>query len=312
MNTSYLKIDPEGYLLSTQIRKYIIEMLHRAGSGHPGGSLSWVEIGNDLYLRGGLNYSREDWEWEGRDRFYLSKGHGVPTYYAIATIIGWLEEDDLWNLRKADMESPRGESRHLQGHPSTKTPGIEASTGSLGTGLCIAVGDADKLKTKYGKKSPKVIVLTGDGEHQTEELWPAVRDAGNLRLDNIIVYIDHNCLQIDGRVEDVSSIYPLKEKYLAYKWNVIGEEVKMDERGEGYFPEGHDLKWLAKANIRARESDKPTFIIANTRKGFGVSYMEDNADWHGNAPKKKEQRDIAIRDLEILEKECKRLLGSGV
>ena len=311
MNTFYLKKDPEGYLISTQIRKYIVDMLYNAGSGHPGGSLSWVEIGNDLFFMGGMSYNREDPEWEGRDRFVISKGHGVPTLYAIETMTGWLEEDDLRNLRKADMESPKGKSRFIQGHPSAKTPGIEVSTGSLGAGLCIAVGIADGLKTKYGKKDfRKVIVVTGDGEHQAEELWAGVRDAGNMKLDNLIVYVDHNCLQIDGCIEDISSIYPLSKKYQAYKWHVIGREIGLNKRRKQSLPDGHDFEWLEKANLEARKQDKPTVIIANTIKGFGVPFMENNVDWHGKAPND-EQHEEAMRYLGKLEEECKKLLEGG-
>jgi transketolase len=308
MDTSYLKIDPKGYLISTKIRKYVIDMLYEAGSGHPGGSLSWVEIGNDLYFRGGLVYNEHDPNWEGRDRFVLSKGHGVPTLYAIYAILGWLSEEDLRTLRKADMEMPKGKTRYLQGHPSTKNIGIEASTGSLGSGIGVAVGKAYALKIKHGKKSPKVIVVCGDGEHQTEELWAAIREAGNLKLDNLIVYVDHNGLQIDGAVENISSIYPLAEKYKVHKWNVIGREIPFSERSNIFFLEGHDLKWLREANKEARkEEKKPTVIIANTIKGFGVQFMENNPEWHGKAPNK-EQRDEAISYLNKLEEECKKLI----
>jgi len=308
MDNSYLKRDPEGYLFSTKIRQYVIDMIHKAGSGHPGGSLSWVEIGNHLYFMKGMNHDKHNREWDERDRFVLSKGHGVPTWYAIAKMIGWLGEEDLEKLRKADMDSPKGESRYIQGHPSSKTKGIEVSTGSLGTGLCIAVGSADGLKTKYGKKdSRKVIVVCGDGEHQAEEVWAAVRDAGNLKLNNLIVYVDHNGLQIDGCIEDISCIYPLQDKYKAYKWHVIGKETRLNRRRKGSLPKGHDFDWLRKANSEAREQEKPTVIIANTIKGFGVPFMENNADWHGKAPGDEDHKK-AMEHLKKLEKECQKLL----
>ncbi len=309
MESSYLERNPIAYLRSTEIRKYIIEMLYRAGSGHPGGSLSCVEILNHLYFGGGMNYNPNDPEWEGRDRFVLSKGHAVPALYAVFTLLGWLKEEDLWNLRKADMESPKGESRYIQGHPSTKTKGIEVSTGSLGTGFSIAVGKADALKTKYGKKDwRKVIVLAGDGEQQAEDVWAAVRCAGNWGLDNIIVLVDYNGLQIDGPVERVSPISPLADKYKTNKWHVIGEEIPWEERGKHPLLNGHDFEWLKKATKEARKQDKPTVIIANTVKGFGVPFMENNPEWHGKAPGEKEYRE-AMKYLNKLEEECNKLLG---
>lgn len=308
MNSSYIETNPEFYLLSTQIRKDIIDMLYKAGSGHPGGSLSWVEIGNYLFFEGGMRVFGDD--PEKNDRFVLSKGHGVPTLYSILKHLNIIEPEKLDTLRKADMESPKGESKNLQGHPSIKTPGIEVSTGSLGTGIGIAVGKADALKTRYGSKDErKVFVLTGDGEHQTEELWAAVRDAGKNKLDNLIVYVDHNGLQIDGPVEEVSSIYPLREKYQANNWHVVGEESKLTERKKDYQPEVHEYRWLAYSWERAMtQEEKPTVIIANTVKGAGIPFMENQAGWHGKAPGEKEYKD-AMEHLKKLEEECKRLIG---
>jgi len=301
MNTFYIKNNPDFYLLSTQIRKDIIEMLYKAGSGHPGGSLSWVEIGNYLFFE-----ARTSLE----DRFVLSKGHGVPTLYSILKHLGITEPESLDTLRKADMESPRGESRNLQGHPSTKTPGIEVSTGSLGTGIGIAVGKADALKTIYGKKDErKVFVVTGDGEHQTEELWAAVRDAGKNKLDNLIVYVDHNGLQIDGCVEDISSIYPLGKKYQANNWQVVGREVRLRKRKNNYLLGGHDYRWLDQAwEFAMVQKEKPTVIIANTIKGAGIPFMENQLGWHGKAPGEKEYKE-ATDHLKMLEEACIRLGG---
>lgn len=311
MNRSYIKINPAFYLRSTQIREDIIEMLYKAGSGHPGGSLSWVEIGNYLFLWGGMKTFTDD--PEKSDRFILSKGHGAPTLYSILNHLNIIEPEKLDTLRKADMESPKGESKNLQGHPSIKTPGIEVSSGSLGTGICIAVGKADALKTKYGRRDKrKVFVVTGDGEHQTEEMWAAVRDAGKNKLNNLIVYVDHNGLQIDGRVEYVSSIYPLAEKYRAYNWHVIGRETKLKERERDYHAEGHDYNWLVYSLMRAqdaqKEEEKPTVIIANTIKGAGVPFMENQPEWHGKAPGEKEYEE-AMKYLKKLEEECIKLGG---
>jgi len=301
MNTFYVKNNPDFYLMSTRIRKDIIEMLYKAGSGHPGGSLSWIEIGNYLFFES--DFSLED-------SFVLSKGHGVPTLYSVLKHLGIIEPESLDTLRKADMESPRGESRNLQGHPSTKTPGIEVSTGSLGTGICIALGKADALKTTYGKKDGrKVFVVTGDGEHQTEELWAAVRDAGKNKLDNLIVYVDHNGLQIDGPVDDVSSIYPLADKYLANNWRVIGKEQKLTERKDNHLLGGHDYRWLKKAwEFAMSHEEKPTVIIANTVKGAGIPFMENRAGWHGKAPGEREYRE-AMGHLKMLEERCIELGG---
>ncbi len=262
--------------VANNIRKDIIKMTAEAGSGHPGGSLSCVEILVSLYFSV-MNHKPEDPEWEGRDRFVLSKGHAAPALYAVLARSGYFPLEELATLRKLNSR--------LQGHPHRKSlPGIEASTGSLGQGFSIAVGMA--LGLKSDGRPNKVYVLLGDGEIQEGQVWEAANTASHYKLDNLIAILDHNGLQIDGHVKDVMNIYPIEKKWEAFGWDVITVD------------DGHDFEKLLAAFEKAKQQKgRPTIIIANTVKGKGVSFMENRAEWHGKAPTK-EQAEIALRELE--------------
>ena len=260
--------------MAHDIRVDVIEEVHAAGSGHPGGSLSAADIITVLYFNE-MNIDPKNPSWEDRDRFVLSKGHAAPVLYAALAERGYFDKALLKTLRKTDSI--------LQGHPDKKKiPGVDMSTGSLGQGISAAVGMA-----LYGKKNNKdyrTYVILGDGEMQEGEVYEALMSASHYGLTNMTVILDANRLQIDGYVKDVMSIYPVKEKAEAFGFGVI--EV-----------DGHNVEELLKAFEAARkETTKPSFIIANTVKGKGVSFMEDQAGWHGKAPND-EQYAQAMDDL---------------
>ena len=261
---------------SKQTRINIIKMVHAAKSGHPGGSLSGADILNVLYNKC-LNIPR-DWDkspdFEKRDRFILSKGHASPLLYSILAQHGIIDEKELLTFRKFGSK--------LQGHPSKNfMKGVETSTGSLGQGLSIGCGIAMGLK--LDNNSANVIVYTGDGELQEGSCWEAFMQAGHRNLDNLIAIIDRNRLQIDGNTESVMGLDNLNDKIRAFNWNVI--EIN-----------GHDYNQIYDAYIQAKKSTKPCAIIANTIKGKGVSFMENNASWHGKAPND-EQAEQALKEL---------------
>ena len=246
-----------------QIRRHIIKMLGQAGSGHTGGSLSASDIAACLYFWE-MNIDPSQPHWVERDRFVLSKGHAAPVLYAVLAEKGFFPPDNLNNLRK--LGSP------LQGHPDMrKVPGVEASTGSLGQGISWAVGMA--LAGKMDNKSYRVYTLLGDGEIEEGMVWEAAMAAAHYKLDNLIAFVDHNGLQIDGRVEEVMSPLPIPDKFKAFGWEVL--EI-----------DGHDHKQIMKALNTARSlKNKPTAVVAHTVKGKGCSFMEDRVEWHGVAPK---------------------------
>jgi len=246
-----------------QIRRHIIKMLGQAGSGHTGGSLSASDIAACLYFWE-MNIDPSQPHWVERDRFVLSKGHAAPVLYAVLAEKGFFPPDHLNNLRK--LGSP------LQGHPDMrKVPGVEASTGSLGQGISWAVGMA--LAGKMDNKSYRVYTLLGDGEIEEGMVWEAAMAAAHYKLDNLIAFVDHNGLQIDGRVEEVMSPLPIPDKFKAFGWEVL--EI-----------DGHDHKQIMKALNTARSvKGKPTAVVAHTVKGKGCSFMEDRVEWHGVAPK---------------------------
>ncbi|MGI6685710.1 MAG: transketolase [Bacillota bacterium] len=258
-----------------QIRKDIITMLQEAGSGHPGGSLSAADILAVLYFQE-MNINPENPHLPERDRFVLSKGHGAPVLYAALAEKGFFPKEDLFELRKLGAR--------LQGHPDMKrVPGVEISTGSLGQGLSAANGMA--LAGKIDGASYRVYALIGDGECQEGQIWEAAMFAAHYKLDNLAVFLDHNGLQIDGRISDVMSPEPLDEKWRAFGWHV-------------QVIDGHSFPEIIAALAKAREiKGKPSMIIANTVKGKGVSFMEDVAGWHGVAPKP-EEAERALADLD--------------
>lgn len=257
-----------------ELRVSILEMLHEAGSGHPGGSLSAIDIMTVLY-NNVMRHDPNNAKWEERDRFILSKGHIAPALYAVLGHCGYFEQKEFSTLRKYKSI--------LQGHPCMhKTPGVEVSAGSLGQGLSIATGLA--IGGRLNAKDYRVYCMMGDGEIQEGQIWEAAMSAGHYKLDNLCAILDYNGVQIDGKVEDIMTINPCKEKWLAFNWNVI--EI-----------DGHDVVQIDNAFKEAKEyKGKPTIIIAKTVKGKGVSFMEHAPAWHGTAPNK-EQLEKALAEL---------------
>ena len=250
--------------LCREMRKDILSMIHAAKSGHPGGNLSAVEILAVLY-KFCMNHSPE-WDkspdFQNRDRFILSKGHASAALYSILAECGYFPKEELLTFRKLGTR--------LQGHPSCRhLKGIEVSTGSLGQGLSMACGVA--LGLKLDKNPANVFVLVGDGEMQEGSIWEAIMNASHHNLNNLIAFIDKNKLQIDGCTCEVKSIEPLDEKFEAFGWNVINID-------------GHNVEEIFDAVQSAETMDRPTAIIAETVKGKGVSFMENNCGWHGKAP----------------------------
>ena len=248
--------------IARNIRKDIVSMIHTSKSGHPGGSLSAVEILTALYFDE-MNIDINDCKMEDRDRFVLSKGHAAPVLYATLANKGYFDKEELNGLRKIN--------RMLQGHPDMKgTPGVEMSTGSLGQGFSVACGMA--MASKLDNAPWRVYTLLGDGEVQEGIIWEAAMSAAHYKLDNMVAFLDYNGLQIDGKTEDVMNIGPIFDKFKAFGWNVI--EI-----------DGHDFDQIFAALDMAKETvGKPTIIIAKTIKGKGVSFMENEAMWHGTAP----------------------------
>lgn len=257
-----------------EIRKDILMMLHEAGSGHTGGSLSCVDIIEALYYYK-LRIDPKNPKWQKRDIFILSKGHSAPAVYAVLAHKGFFPRQELMTLRKFGSR--------LQGHIYIGVPGVEASTGSLGQGLSIANGFA--LAAKLDKTDRRVYCVVGDGEIQEGQIWEAAMTASHYKLDNLCAVLDHNKIQIDGFVEEIKGIEPLRDKWESFGWHTI--EI-----------DGHDFKQLMDAYDEAEKvKSKPTFIIAHTIKGKGVKFMEGIAGWHGIAPKKIDL-DRAFKDLE--------------
>ena len=248
--------------IARNIRKDIVSMIHMSKSGHPGGSLSAVEILTALYFDE-MNIDPNNRKMEDRDRFVLSKGHAAPVLYATLAHKGYFDREELKGLRKIN--------RMLQGHPDMKgTPGVEMSTGSLGQGFSVACGMA--MASKLDNAPWRVYTLLGDGEVQEGIVWEAAMSAAHYKLDNMVAFLDYNGLQIDGKTEYVMNIGPIVDKFKAFGWNVI--EI-----------DGHDFDQIFAALDMAKETvGKPTMIIAKTIKGKGVSFMENQAGWHGAAP----------------------------
>lgn len=241
--------------LCLENRNNILDMVYNAKSGHIGGSLSSCEILTVLFNKCMKH------KGENRDRFVLSKGHVSPLYYSVLAQVGYIDKNELSTFRKLGSR--------LQGHPSKLCPGVEVSTGSLGQGLAVASGIAMGLK--LDNNNANVFVLMGDGEMQEGSVWESLMGAKHRKLDNLVAIIDRNRLQIDGNTEDIKPLDNLKEKLEAFNWNVI--EIN-----------GHDINAIYLAIEDAKAAKSPTAIIANTIKGKGVSFMENNADWHGKAP----------------------------
>ena len=262
--------------IARRLRLDSIKMIAAANSGHPGGSLSAADIVTALYFGGVLRHDPKHPEWPDRDRFILSKGHGVPVLYAALAERGYFPTSELKTLRQVDSR--------LQGHPvQGLTPGIEASTGSLGQGLSIGIGHA--IAGRLDGKHYRTYVLLGDGECQEGQVWEAVMTAGNYELDTLIAIVDNNRYQLDGPVEEINSIQPLADKFRAFKWHTL--EV-----------DGHDIGAVLDALHQARAHEgRPTCIIAHTVKGKGVTFMENNNEFHGKAPNA-DQLAVALGQLD--------------
>ncbi len=260
--------------IARKIRIQVIKIIAEAGSGHPGGSLSIAEILSYLYFQA-MNIDPKNPQKPDRDRFVLSKGHAAPALYSALALRGFFPEKELLSLRKIDSI--------LQGHPHRlDTPGVEASTGSLGQGLSMAWGMA--LGIKLSGIPAYVYCIIGDGESQEGQIWEAAMTAGFRKMDNLCVFLDYNNLQIDGKVSDIKDITPIREKWEAFRWKVL--EI-----------DGHNLEQIKESiNTFKSETDRPTLIIANTIKGKGVSFMENNVDFHGKAPTR-EEMEIALEEL---------------
>ena len=261
--------------LANEVRKSIITAVYSANSGHPGGSLSAADIFTYLYFEE-MNVNPKTPEDADRDRFVLSKGHVAPGLYAVLAEKGFFPKEDLKTLRHTGS--------YLQGHPDMKgIPGVDMSSGSLGQGISVAVGMA--AAGKFDKKDYRVYTLLGDGEIQEGQVWEAAMWAGHRKLDNLVVIVDNNNLQIDGPIDEVCSPYPIDKKFEAFNFHTITID-------------GNNFDELRAAFEEARKTKgQPTAIIAKTIKGLGVSFMENEAGWHGKAPSEEEYR-IAMADLE--------------
>ena len=259
MNASLKK---ELEIFATKERLLLLEGIFNAKAGHPGGSLSIAELMAYLY-NVEMKIDAANPKWEDRDRFVLSKGHAAPALYATLALKGFFPTEDMKTLRKADS--------YLQGHPSMKcVPGVDMSTGSLGQGVSAAVGMA--LAAKLDNKDFRVYTILGDGEIEEGQVWEAAMFANAKKLDNLVVIVDNNNLQIDGTVEEVNSPYPIPEKFTAFGFNTIAIDGNNFDEIEA-----------ALENAKACKG-KPTAIVAKTVKGKGVSYMENQVNWHGAAP----------------------------
>jgi len=256
-----------------EIRRLIIQMLAKAGSGHPGGSLSATDLVTVLYYNF-LRFNSADPQWPDRDRFHMSKGHCCPLWYAILAQVGYFPQVELFTLRQLGSI--------LQGHPDRKTPGVESASGSLGQGLSVALGMS--LAAKIDQKDYRVYCLLGDGELQEGSVWEAAMACGHFKCDNICAILDSNGCQIDGKCEDVMGLEPLVAKWEAFGWHVI--EIN-----------GHDMQQILAAYEQAKTiKNKPTIIIARTIKGKGVSFMEKVVGFHGRAPTQEEAQK-ALKEL---------------
>ena len=271
--------EKERKLKAIQMRRDIVEMTHAAGSGHPGGSLSSVEILVSLYFEF-LKHDSDNPTWEDRDRMIFCKCHITPAIYSILARTGYFDPAKLMTFRKLGSE--------LQGHPCRFYPkGIEMSGGSLGQNLSIATGVALGLKAQG--KSNRVFGLSSEGDLQEGQSWEAIMSAAHYHLDNFCLFVDYNKYQIDGHVEDVMGIHPLDEKFKSFNWHTL-------------VIDGHDFGQIHEATQKALTlKDRPTVIICNTVKGKGISFMENQAGWHGKTPNEEELA-LALKELDELEK----------
>lgn len=267
---------PELQAIAKDIRVDVIRMLVEAGSGHPGGSLSCTDIVTALYFHQ-MRHRPDQPDWPDRDRFVLSKGHCVPAVYAALARAGYFPREELLSLRKLDSR--------MQGHPDRyRFPCLEASTGSLGQGLSVALGMALAGKTGAGARDYRVYCVISDGECQAGQIWEAAMAAPRFRLDNLCVLMDYNHIQLSGVVDEIMSLEPLLDKWRAFNWNTL--EI-----------DGHDFPAILKALDQAEQfHEGPTIIVCQTTKGKGVSFMENRWEWHGKAPTT-EEGERAIHEI---------------
>jgi transketolase len=252
-------------LQAKEIRRLIVQMVAKAGSGHPGGSLSSTDMITALFFHV-LNNRPKEPNWADRDRFHLSKGHCCPLLYAVLAKRGFFPEEKLFTLRQLGSM--------LQGHPDKRTPGVEVASGSLGQGLSVALGMS--LAGRLDKKDYRVYVLLGDGETQEGNIWEAAMACAHYKVDNLCAILDYNGLQIDGRTCQIMNLEPLADKWQAFGWNVINID-------------GHNMRQILEAYGKAKSfKGRPSIIIGRTVKGKGVSFMENSCDFHGRAPTKEE------------------------
>jgi transketolase len=265
---------PELEAVAKRLRRSIVTMIAQAGSGHPGGSLSAVEIVTTLYFHT-MKHQPGQCHWPARDRFVLSKGHAAPLLYAVLAELGYIPKSELDTLRQIGSR--------LQGHTECRlVPGIEMSAGALGQGLSFAIGAG--LAARLNNEKHRIYVLLGDGECDEGQVWEAAMAAANYKLDNLTAIVDNNGIQLVGWNKDIMNLEPFGQKWAAFGWNVI--EI-----------DGHNFAQLIDAFDKAKEvKGKPTVIIAHTVKGKGVSFMENNPDWHGKAPNPEELK-IALKEL---------------
>jgi transketolase len=257
-----------------QIRRLIIQMLDKAGSGHPGGSLSSADLITALFFMF-LRHNPKEPNWPDRDRFHMSKGHCCPLWYAVLAESGYFPVKELWSLRQLGSI--------LQGHPDRRTPGVSVASGSLGQGLSVALGMS--LAARIDKKDYRVYCLLGDGEIQEGNIWEAAMAASHYKCSNLCAILDYNGFQIDGRTKDIMDLEPLPAKWQAFGWHTI--EI-----------DGHNMKEILSAFEEAKTiKGKPAIIIARTIKGKGVSFMENVVDFHGRAPTR-EEAEKALKELE--------------
>ncbi len=261
--------------IALNIRRNIIKMIYAASSGHPGGALSCADLLTVLYFSE-MNIDKDNLKDENRDRFVLSKGHASAALYATLAEKDFIQKEELLGFRNINSI--------LQGHPDmNKVPGVDMSTGSLGQGLSVANGMA--LAGKLDDKDYRVYCLMGDGEIEEGQIWEAAMSASHYKLDNLCAIVDYNNLQIDGKVTDVMNVTPIDEKFKSFGFNVININ-------------GNDIDEILSAFEKAKKAkERPTVIIAKTRKGKGVSFMEDQAGWHGKAPNEEEYK-IAMEELQ--------------
>lgn len=257
-----------------KIRRYIVQMITKAKSGHPGGSLSATDLITALYFAV-LRHNPQEPNWPLRDRFHMSKGHCCPLWYAVLAESGYFSIDKLWTLRQLGSM--------LQGHPDRRTPGVTVASGSLGQGLSVALGMS--LAAKIDKKDYRIYVLLGDGETQEGNIWEAAMAASHYKCDNLCAMLDYNGFQIDGKICDIMGLEPVAAKWQAFGWHAI--EI-----------DGHNMKQILTAYEEAKSiKEKPSIIIARTIKGKGVSFMENVCDFHGRAPTQEEEKK-ALKELE--------------